>query len=611
MSGLTQRAEASAAGLPQAYRSADAIRDRWLTRGGMGLLLVVVAILFVWPVSMLLVGMFRSGPPGMPGVWTVETVSRVFTEEATYVALSNSLVYAVLCTAIATVLGAFFAFLATRSTVPLAGWLTPAMLLVFATPHVLYAVSWGLVADTGNGMLNLAARFLLGPQSTPFNAYTWTGLLTVHTLKLTAFCYLLLLPPFQSMNRSYEEASLIAGAGRFITFLRIDLPLLTPAIFGVVILGCVFGLGAFDLPQILGGLAGISVISTEVYRSLNYATPPDYAAASALGLFMMVALVLLLAMQWKLFGRNQFVTVTGKGYRSERWDLGPWGYACTFAIVAYIVVTLLLPGAQLVVTSFQPTLGVNAFTLHNYQAVFADPLTAQAFRVTAYLALLGGLIAVLLAAIVAYAGRHSPRWLEVLLDSVAVLPIIMPGVVLAVGLLLAYVSVPGLRLLYGTFWLALIGIVVFVTPIASRIVRGGIVQIAGDLEEAASVSGASRPRVLFDIVAPLLSRSLLVGWLVTAIIAAGTLDFPLLLLPPTTPNVSVLAYSYMNSGYPSQASALLVLLICAIVAVSLLYVLVAKAAKSERLVRLMRRAGSMGGLTTMSPGVRPQTGASI
>ncbi|HKU94673.1 MAG TPA: iron ABC transporter permease, partial [Vineibacter sp.] len=557
MPGLT----AGAAGYAPAYRSVDAVRDRWLTRAGMGLLLVVVAILFVWPVSMLLIGMFRSGPPGMPGAWTVDTVIRVLTEEATYVALANSLVYAVFCTAVATALGAFFAFLATRSTVPLAGWLTPAMLLVFATPHVLYAVSWGLVADTGNGMLNLAARFVLGPQSTPFNAYTWTGLLTVHTLKLTAFCYLLLLPPFQSMNRSYEEASLIAGAGRFATLLRINLPLLTPAIFGVVILGCVFGLGAFDLPQILGGLAGISVISTEVYKALNFATPPDYAAASSLGLFMMIALVLLLALQWKLFGRNQFVTVTGKGYRSERWDLGRWGYACSLAIVAYVVVTLILPGAQLVLTSFQTTLGVNTFTVDNYRAVFADPLTAQAFRVTGYLALLGGLIAVLLAAVVAYAGRHSPRWLEVLLDSVAVLPIIMPGVVLAVGLLLAYVSVPGLRLLYGTFWLALIGIVVFVTPIASRIVRGGIVQISGDLEEAASVSGASRTRVLVDIVARLLGRSLLVGWLVTAIIAAGTLDFPLLLLPPTTPNVSVLAYSYMNSGYPSQASALLVLLV--------------------------------------------------
>lgn len=579
---LTRAAGALAADFAPAYGPADALRDRWLTRAGMGLLMLVIAILFVWPVAMLLVGMFRSSPPGMPGSWTVETVIRVFSEESTYVALGNSLIYAVPCTIVSTLFGAFFAFLATRTTVLFAGSLTAVMMLVFATPHVLYAISWGLLADTGNGMLNLAARFVLGPKSTPFNAYSWAGLLTVHTLKLTAFCYLLLLPAFHGMNRSYEEASLIAGAGRARTFFRIDLPLLTPAIFGVVILGCVFGLGAFDLPQILGGLAGISVISTEVYKALNFTTPPDFAGASALGLFMMAALVLLLALQWKLFGRNQFVTVTGKGNRGERWELGRWGHACSFVIVAFAVITLVLPGAQLVLTSLQPTLGVNAFTLANYRAVFADPLAAQAFRVTAYLALLGGLFAVILAAVVAYAGRHSPRWLEVLLDGVALLPIIMPGVVLAVGLLLAYVSVPGLRLLYGTFWLALIGIVVFVTPIASRIVRGGIVQIAGDLEEAASVSGASRTRILFDIVGRLLSRSLLIGWLVTAIIAAGTLDFPLMLLPPTTPNVSVLAYSYMSSGYPSQASALLVLLICAIVAASLLYVTVMKIARSNQ-----------------------------
>jgi iron(III) transport system permease protein len=148
---------------------------------------------------------------------------------------------------------------------------------------------------------------------------------------------------------------------------------------------------------------------------------------------------------------------------------------------------------------------------------------------------------------------------------------VMPGVVLAVGMLWLYISIPGLQLLYATVWLTLIGLVVVVMPVASRAVRGALAQIARELEEAASVSGASEWRVLIDIVLRLISRSFLSGWLLAGVIAAGTLDVPLMLLPATTPNVAVLAYTSIFAAMPTQASALLVLLLLAIFAVALLY----------------------------------------
>ncbi|MBN9426259.1 MAG: iron ABC transporter permease [Burkholderiales bacterium] len=539
---------------------------RWWTGGfGTVLLIALLFVLFIWPIGMLVAGIFREGSPGEPTRWTLDIAARVLTSSDTYAALEGSLIYAVASTFFGVLLGAFFAFLVARTEVPLAGSVTAVMLMVFAVPHIMYALGWGLLTDPSVGMLNIAARAIFGVEGAVFNVYSWTGLIFVHVLKLASFCYLMLLPAFQGMNRSLEEASLVAGASRVETFFLVDLPLLTPALFGVVILGCVFSLGAFDLPQILGGLAGIRVISTEIFKALNFSMPPDYAGASALGIFMMIALVLLLVLQWKMFGRDRFVTVTGKGYRKDAWNLGRWRYLCTALILLYALFALVLPGIQMLLTSMQPSAGVNVYSLDNYRTVLADPLAMRAFRVTAALALLGGFLAVALAAAVAYVARHSPRWLEVALDGVSLLPIIMPGVVMSVGLLWAYVSVPGLRQLYGTFWLALIGIVVFLTPAASRIVRGGIVQLSRELEEAGRTSGASHARVMFDIVLPLLAPALFAGWLVTAIIGAGTLDFPLLLLPPTIPNVSVLAYSYMSSGQPASACALFMLLIAFIV----------------------------------------------
>ena len=92
------------------------------------------------------------------------------------------------------------------------------------------------------------------------------------------------------------------------------------------------------------------------------------------------------------------------------------------------------------------------------------------------------------------------------------------------------------------------------------------------IDRFVALCGGSSARVLVDIVLRLTSRSFAAGWLVTAVIAAGSLDVPLMLLPSTRPNVAVLVYTHIISGVPTQASALLVLLLVAIIGVALLYV---------------------------------------
>ena len=569
----------------------DTRQLRKLARGtGLALLLLLVAFLFLAPIAMLIIAMLHNGPPSSDGTWSMDGLRRTFTDPRTYLALQNSVAYAASTTIIGTALGAVFAFLAARTNAPLRSWLNPVMLLVFAAPNVLYAVSWSLLADPASGLLNQAVSALVGFPLNPFNAYSWPGLVIVQGLKLIAFAYLLLIGPMQSMNRSFEEASLISGASRLGTLVRIDIPLMAPALFGVVAISIVFGLSAFDIPQILGALADIPVLSTEIFRSVNFAIPPDYARAASLGLFMMAALAALLVVQWRVLKSGRFVTVTGKSDRQDRWDLGGWNIVAGSAILAYTMVTLVLPGAQLVLTSFEPAIGVFNLTLGNYRSILSDPQTAGAFRTTALLAIGAGAIAMSLATLLGHVGRSASGIIDKVLDSATLAPMVMPGVVLAIGMLWLYISVPGLQLLYATVWLALIGLVVIVMPVTSRAARAALAQIARELEEAASVCGASDLRVLLDIVLRLMARSFLSGWLLAGVIAAGTLDVPLMLLPPTSPNVAVLAYTSVSAAMPNQASALLVLLLLAIVGVALIYTAGSAALSFARIGRARRRS---------------------
>ena len=78
-----------------------------------GVLVLLVGFVFVWPIAMLVIGIFSSTPPGVPGHWTFDTITRTFSSRHTYAALQNSVIYAVTTTALATLMGALFAFLST------------------------------------------------------------------------------------------------------------------------------------------------------------------------------------------------------------------------------------------------------------------------------------------------------------------------------------------------------------------------------------------------------------------------------------------------------------------------------------------------------------------
>lgn len=288
------------------------------------------------------------------------------------------------------------------------------------------------------------------------------------------------------------------------------------------------------------------------------------------------------------------MTVTGKSHTAARWDLGRFGWLCSAVVALFAVVALVLPGLQVVLTAFQPVFGVNDhLTTANFDAVLADPRTSGAFRLTIWLALGGGFAAMALATVLGYVGRRRGGAVARYFDALTLAPIVMPGVVLSVGLLWAYITLPGLRQLYGTVWLCVIGMVVAVMPVASRAASGALAQIAPELEEAAQTSGASATRVLRQIVAPLVSRSFLAGWLVCGVIIAGMLDVPLMLLPATAPNVAVLVYGLIySSGLPTQASALLVLLLGVIAAIGVVYVLCAHVA-----LPLARRLATRGAAT--------------
>lgn len=539
-------------------------------------LCAAAAFLFAYPVLMLVTGAFRNSDPSRPAEWSFEGFKLAYTDPVTYDTLRNSVILAVNVTLIATTLGVVFAFLVTRTTAPLRRVVTPMMVFVIALPPLFFTLGWAFLGDPRVGLINTLASKIAGSDVTVINVFSWVGIILVISLKGASFGYFLLLGPFMAVDRSLEEASQITGAGWISTLLRVELPVLGPAITSVLIINLIVGLEIFETPMILGFSSGIEVFATRIYNLIGNNTPPEYGAASALALLLVAVMIALVTAQWRILGHRQFTTVTGKGHNTSPWEIGRgWRYGGTVLILFYGLLALVLPLLQLILSSLQPVFGrYDSLSLLNYRELLGDPQIAQALRTTLVVSLLGGFLAMALALVVTYAATRSRSWFRRPLELSTWLPLAVPGVVLSLGMAWAYLSVPGLRNLYGTMGLVLLGLVVAAVPIASRVVQPALQQIGRELEESARTGGASAVRTFLGIVLPLIRRSFLAGWFVTALVISGNLAIPILLASPETETIALTAYNLYREGFPAMAAAASVLVL-GVIAVGLVIIRVA------------------------------------
>ncbi|GGM67346.1 ABC transporter permease [Dactylosporangium sucinum] len=550
---------------------------------GTASLLAFVGLLYVLPIIMIVYGAFRTAAPGLPGEWSMDGFLEAFSDARTYSTLGNSLWLAMATGIGATSLAVVFAWIVSRTNAGLRRMVTPLMVVVLAMPPLFFSLSWNLLGTPKFGLINQLLGAIGLPDTLLSVGGRW-GTWFVLCLKICGLGYFILIGPFLAMDRRLEEASLVAGGSRLATFVRINVPMMAPAVLGAFIINFIIGLIAFDVPLIIGKPSGFQVLATQIYAFVTNDTPPDYAAASALAMVFILAVVVLVAIKWRLLDRRQFTTLSGKGARPEPWDIGRWRWLCNSFVLAYAVLAVALPTVQIVLGSLQPLFGVQrGYSLDNYRALLADPTVAPALWNTAQLAFFGGLLAVAISLLLGIVGRHASVGLRRTLELATWLPWAAHGIILGLALVWAFLTVPFLKPLFGTVWIVLLGLVIASTPLASRTTDAALAQVGRELEESARVSGASALRTAVGIVTRLILPACVAAWVITAIQIAGNLEVPVLLSLPTNETVAVMVYQLNTRGETVQAAALFCLVLGAAALGALLL------AVGSGLRRLLRR----------------------
>jgi iron(III) transport system permease protein len=523
---------------------------------GLTLIIVILAFLTVYPLSMLLYGSLHSTPPGMAGTFNLDGYQEVLTRQS-LLTLLNTVGISLAKTIPSLVLAVSLAWILARTDTPFRGALEVLITLPFFIPPILTAMAWGMLGNPQVGLLNQLYQWVTGSSSAPINVYSYGGVVWHMMQYSVPFLFLLIVDAFRAMDPSLEEAARMCGASRWRTFWTVTLQLMLPALTGAAILSFIRGIENFESPLFFGSPAGIRVITTDIYDAINQSSPPRYQYATSVSFVIMLLLFLIVVLQWKLLKGRSFTTVSGKGYSPGIIKLGAWRWVTFGFCILFFVVTVVLPVGQLLIGSFFKFFGFyqwDMLTLEHYQAVFGSSEFWRGFGNTMMLGLVGATLTMLLGGAVAYISVRT-RWRgRLLIDAMAWLPWMMPGIVLGVGFLWGFALLPHAIPIYGTIWALLLAYISLGTPLSVRVMSSAYAQLSYDLEECSRVHGASWLQTMWRIMLALAWPSFAVGWVLVFFGIMRELSASVLLYSVGSEVLSVVLLKLWANGNAEQVS---------------------------------------------------------
>jgi iron(III) transport system permease protein len=511
----------------------------------------------VWAAVVLLLVFLMALPLGWL-VWTSLSAAggvglghyvAVFHNVALLKALWNTVVLAVWVGLASLAVGAPLAWLTARTDLPGKGLIRSLVLASFVTPPFLGAFAWVMLAGPNAGLLNTLWRGVTGATDPLVNIFTMAGLVFVVTTYTFPYVYIMVANTLALIASDLEEAAAILGAGRVSIARTVTLPMVAPALVSGFILAVLQALALFGSPAILALPAGFHTIITQIWAMFQY--PPKIEQAAAISMPLLLATALLLLVQKRLLGRRGYAAVGGKGGLRQPIPLGRWRYPALLGCLAVMACAIFLPYGILAKAAFsrawaQPLTWSN-LTLSNFTFTFFEYGATQAAIVnTLELGVATASIGAVLVALLSYVTNRRLVVGHQLVAFLALAPIVIPGVVLAVALFIAYTRPP--FVLYGTLAILFVAYLTKEMPVGYAQSDATFRGIPPELEDAGRILGAGRLRILRDITAPLARSGIIAAWCFIFIGVIRELSASIILFTPATKVISVVIFDLKEEG---------------------------------------------------------------
>lgn len=486
-------------------------------------------------------------------------------------ALLNSLYLGAAVMVLALALGVPMALAVSRTNMPLRGAAHLSVLAAFVMPNFLGAIAWILLAGPNAGWINRLWVLLTGMDKGPFNIFSFWGLAFVIALYTYPLIYVFAKSALDLVSTELEDAAAIHGAGKFQTMARVTLPLVLPSIIGAAILIFLEAIALYGTPALIAIPAGINLATTQIVSFFQYPLQVEQAAAFSMPILALT--VVMLVLQRKLLARRGYVSVSGKGGERRPFDIGAWKWLLLAYAAVVALLSVVLPLVILILASLSKAWGrglaPDNLTLANFYAIFFEQLTVRSAIVNTVLySGATALVCVGMGICIAYATQRRITPFPAFVQFLALAPVAVPGLILAIGLYAAYAGPP--FSLYGMGVLIVIAFTTRFLPISVAASAAGVRALNPELEEAVRILGGGRLTVLARVVAPLLKKTLVGAFILVFVICTKELSTAVFLTGPESRVVSVLTLDLSEQGnYETLAAMGVVLVVIVTVVVAL------------------------------------------
>jgi len=445
--------------------------------------------------------------------------------------LLNTVLLSVGSCIVAILFGGVFAFLITRTNLSCRKYLSSIFIFPYIMPQWTLAVVWqnlfnsNAVTGTSNGLLTS----LFNVQMPLWWCKGLFPSLIVLGMHYAPFAYILIGGIFRNMDANLEEAATILDTPKWKTMFRITLPMVKPAILSTILL--VFGssMGSYPVPHYLG----LATLSTK-YVSMNSKYTGE---ASILAIIMMIfGVAIMLLNQRSLKSRKNYTTVTGKSGQISKINLGRTGRVVIAVILIIITFfTSIFPIISFAFETFLPNPGDYSFLytgdannlttkwwvtsenvtengMYGQKGILYNNTIWTAFKGTMLVSVSCALIAGTIGTLIGYAvskNRRS-RWANYV-NSVAFLPYLMPSIAVGVAFFILFSN--KYFNLFNTYALLIIAGTIKYIPFASRSSLNSMLQLSGEIEEAAVIQDVPWIKRMTRIIIPIQKSSIISGYL--------------------------------------------------------------------------------------------------
>lgn len=537
-----------------AYRSgSQRTALTWLWSGGV---LVVLAFLVIYPVAMLLLGALTNTNPVVDGFGVFDlsfaNFITVLGNPNVHVALANSLIACGGGTALAVIIGLTFSWVVVRTNTPCKRFIAAASMLPLFVPPLVAAVAWSILASPKSGLLNtfLAAMGI----DWRFNIYSMPGMIAIFGIYYAPYVYMFTASALRNMDPSLEEAAEVSGASALRTMFTITFPLIAPAILSGMLLSFIVMLGIYGIPAVLGAPGDIPVLTTYIFKLTNW-SPPLYSTAASVAIILMVVTGFLVWLQHRIVSRRSYTTVAGKAFRPALLNLGRWRYLTLGLAVVYLFVVVVLPTIALTIAAFRKFMFIRTmaslfderqYSLVHFDRLFANPLAMRSIWNTMEVGIVTAIVGGLFAFAIGYTINRTNLPGRKSIDVISTLPVAIPGLVIGVAYLWAWIGLPGG--LYGTIWILALAFVARFMPDTVKALSTSLMQIHRELEEAAWICGKGLLGTIRTIVLPLARPGVIAAMTLLFVLAIRELGSSLFLYTSNTMVMAVLLLDYYEGG---------------------------------------------------------------